>query len=204
MIREAVQSEIPTPAVRPEEDEERYRRGETLRTAETEESSTLLSENWSGDNISVLRCRAGRAQSESRLARHTWRTVAPSMPPPSVSFSPCQAHDDGNDKKEEETGALGSAARGTDLCSAGIKSSHPARRSSPHAYLVVVVIGQTLAVESHPPPLKNTVSAKTRDADSVHWAPSPQQSGAKINPSKKQTVGLNFPAQVLIFHQEFH
>lgn len=29
-------------------------------------------------------------------------------------------------------------------------------------YLVIVVVGQTLTVESHPPPLKNTVPAKRR------------------------------------------
>ena len=29
-----------------------------------------------------------------------------------------------------------------------------------HTYLVIVVVGQTLTVESHPPPLENTVSAE--------------------------------------------
>lgn len=92
---------------------------------------------------------------------------------------------------------LGRRARG------GLKGCADAVRS-PRAYLVVVVIGQTLAVESHPPPLKNTVSAKRRDAQSARWARSPQQSGAKTSHSKNQTVGRRFPEQVLIFHQDSH
>lgn len=38
-------------------------------------------------------------------------------------------------------------------------------------YLVIVVVGQTLAIKSHPPPLKNTFSAKRRRvANSIQLA----------------------------------
>lgn len=69
-----------------------------------EESSPLLSfsGNWSGANINVLYCMAGRAQSV--LAGHAWCNVALSLAPFFLFFLPCQAndYDDDNEKAEEE------------------------------------------------------------------------------------------------------
>lgn len=102
-------------------------------------------------------------------------------PPPPVSSSPCQAHvdDDDNEKRRRRKRSRSWYT---------FMQWRDDVLRSPRVYLVVVVIGQALPVESHPPPLKNTVPAKRGDANSVHRARSPQQLGATTSHSKKQTV----------------
>lgn len=98
----------------------------------------------------------------------------------------CQANNDDNEKAERTKGTLRNLAQllavqrnEADFASVTVEGVSAgqgrerfgkARRLRPYfppiTYLVVVVVGQTLTIKSHPPPLKNTFSAhKKREVE---------------------------------------
>lgn len=97
---------------------------------------------------------------------------------------PCQANDDGDDNEGEEgernTSILALAA---DRCGARIKFAlqaenkrEPGRLKERRHYLVVVVVGQVLAVQPHPPPLEDAIPAGKKRGVGVGGAHRQRQS----------------------------
>lgn len=177
MIREAVLSEISNPTVRQKENDEWYREKEMLRMAKRERSLPL----------SFLSRGTGQVPTSMYftvwLGRHRvcWPVMHGVMslcPCPHLLFYPAKLKitmmtmRKRRRRKRTVHLELGSAARDIDSFNGGMKLRCADIMRFPRAYLVIVVIGQILAVKSHPPPLKNTISAKRRrrDANSIHLA----------------------------------
>lgn len=119
---------------------------------------------------------------------------------------PCQANDDDadNEKEEEEQGTLRtwlivwiSVTGGiTDVC-VGMKQEEGKQCVNvcmcfSRTYLIIVVVGQTLSVESHPPPLENTISATRR----VRCKFNPSGSFSQTEPVWKGKRAKNKPKTV--------
>lgn len=77
----------------------------------------------------------------------------------------------------------------------------------PITYLVVVVVGQTLTIKSHPPPLKNTFSAHKKEKQKCVWYTHKvinQKKKSSEIPKSQDSESVIRSVQVLIFHQECH
>lgn len=187
--------------------------GKMLRSAKEEErrlplSPFLVSGSWSAANPAVFYCVAARE--EMVHACHEWCNAAMSSP---LCFYPARIMIMMMTMRGEKRKVhlnLGSTARHLDWCIGGMRLPSPAciRRKieGMGAYLVIVVVCQALAVESHPAPLKNAIPAKGEGKGRCKINPLEMREISRAsrwnNTQTERHLTKFTPEQVLIFHQE--